>query len=1174
MTNDTQNDREIRQYLLGHLADEAAVERLDERLFGDDEFAEYVAVVEDDLIDDFVRGDLSATDSSALRDRAKSNEMLRQKIAVCSALHERASATKLSPEVSRPSIFDSITSFFKQPIVAGAFAFGVILIVASVVFWRSPNADELADLKSIYKNERPTQARISDFEYAPLVTRRGSAEEREAARLRRIELSLLEQTESHPSAVAFHNLGQFYLTQQRFADATKALERALTFDGRNVAILNDLGAVYFERSRTEAQAERFRSLTMALDKFAFAVEISPDDRIAAFNKAQCLQELGVSNEAGIAWQRYLELDSTSGWADEARKAIERLKQTGVVKTKEQAVDDLFAAVSSGDTEQVWRIQSQTRDMMTGLWLPGQLIRRYVASRARGDDIDAARSIGALITIGELERSRNADRFVSELASFYEGAAQRSQFEAADALMSEGFNLLNAKKTELAREKFIGSRDLFAASGDSWMSLMAELWLAHALSDLSKLDESDRILTRLTDECEKRKFVWLSLHVEDWIANNDLLRGEVGRAMSKIAAILKRSETTGDLSLINRSHSLLAARYLDLGETRRSLSHIGRVSFGSTYGDDSTRKWRRNSTASDSLAILDQPRAAEIFARESLTNALSGRLRYSQAVDDSFRDLISTSVGKGDLAGALTYANEARDRANSTEDPALRARLIRLATSSLASLKRETGEYEGALAAYDEVLALQSADPSQQYDLFEVNKGRTLTLFALGRDAEEQLNRTLRISEDFRSRIMDADSRIAFLNSERALSYEMVSYELKKGDLYRAFELVESSRARSLLDFVGGEASVDQIEARFPTVSSVSGANEIRSLLPKNVQLVEYSVFRDRLAIWLLTSERFEYVESSISEGSLNSNVERLLDVTVRRIGSQSEVREASEGLYHALIKPIEPFLDKEKQLVVVPDGSLNKLPFAMLMNSSGRHLIEDYSLTYAPSATLFVRMTQVAGRRETANERLLSVGDPLLDRAENPTLEALPSAAAEARNVSTLYPRSTTLIGADATKHRFIEQLRSANVIHFAGHYVANESSPANSRLVLAAGKDSSDLRLDELTKLKVDRSMLIILSACDTNSENIVAGEGSTGIAQKFIAIGAPLVIAGNWKVDSESTSSLMQTFHINRRIKKLSTAEALRQAQISAMNIEDPTKRSPYYWAAFSAIGAYTEY
>lgn len=1168
------NESEIRQYILGQLDDEATIDRIDELLFTDEDFAEQVIALEDSLIDDLVHGELSAAEAAALKSRASENISLQQRIAVSTALAERAVRPQV--DAARPSLsfLDSISAFFKQPIIAGAFAVGIILIIAAVVFWRDPSSDEFADLRAIYKNERPTQARISDFDHAPLVTRRGAAEEREAARLRRIELALLERTEKEPTSKSYHELGRFYLTQQRFPDAISALERSISLDPKNVRALNELGSTYFERARTEDASARFKTLTLALDKFAAAIEISPQDTASLFNLAQTQQALELRTEAKASWQRYLELDSSTGWAEEARKALERLDQGGISKTESQAVDDTLAAVANGDAETAFSIQSQTREMAAELWVPRQLIRRFVDAKARGDDVEAARTIEALKFVGELERSRNADFFVSEIASHYQSTADISGSAAADSLLSEGYALLKSKKIEMAQAKFAESRDRFAAAGDRWMSMMADLWVAHALTDVSKLAESDEILTRLSNECKARKYVWLGIHVDDWKANNHLLRNEVGQSYAINQATLARAESIGDQALINRINNAISSKLESFGDLDRSLAYLGRVSVEVPYGNEGARRWRRNGNASDTLLKLGKPRVAEFFAKEALANALNGTLGRSQAVDDMLRDLITINVRKGDIPTALKFANDARERALSTADAALKAKLLRYTTISIADLQRTLGDHELALAGYDEAMALQAADREVQIDQYEANRGRTMVLLELGRNSEEQLAKTMQLSEQFRSRILDQGSRSAFLASERELAEAMIDGAIKNGEHQKALDLSESSRARSLLDNFEDDASIDQLEARYPTVSAVSTLSELQRSMPENVQVIEYAMLKNRLAIWHFTADQFNYAESPISEKQLSSEIDALLNSVVRTFAKDDEVRTSSNKLYASLISPIERFLDKRKQLVIIPDGTIGKLPFALLANANGRYLIEEHTLSYSPSANIFVRTTQTANARSTQAESLLAVGDPAFDRAEQPDLDALPSAAAEVRTVAALYPQASTFIGTDATKSKILDRLPAATTFHYAGHYVVNEGSPTNSRMVLAAGGDSPDLRLEELIKLRLNQSMLVVLSACDTNSENIVPGEGSTGIAQKFIAIGAPLVVAGNWKIDSDSTSELMQAFHKNRRTQKMTTADALRQAQLSAMRDRDGNPRPPYHWAAFAAIGGYTVY
>ncbi|HEX8118565.1 MAG TPA: CHAT domain-containing protein, partial [Pyrinomonadaceae bacterium] len=97
-------------------------------------------------------------------------------------------------------------------------------------------------------------------------------------------------------------------------------------------------------------------------------------------------------------------------------------------------------------------------------------------------------------------------------------------------------------------------------------------------------------------------------------------------------------------------------------------------------------------------------------------------------------------------------------------------------------------------------------------------------------------------------------------------------------------------------------------------------------------------------------------------------------------------------------------------------------------------------------------------------------------------------------------------------------------------------------------------------------------LSACETGFERYDRSEGAIGVARTFLALGAPVVVASQWKVDSEPTKDLMIAFHRKRKEGGLSSAESLRRAQLELLN-RDGTK-APFYWAAFSLFGGYAEY
>ena len=248
---------------------------------------------------------------------------------------------------------------------------------------------------------------------------------------------------------------------------------------------------------------------------------------------------------------------------------------------------------------------------------------------------------------------------------------------------------------------------------------------------------------------------------------------------------------------------------------------------------------------------------------------------------------------------------------------------------------------------------------------------------------------------------------------------------------------------------------------------------------------------------------------------------------------------------------------------------MHQLSFATLVSPAGKYLLEDYALFYAPSASVLVLATDNARRKEqVTNESLLSIGNPDFDREDNPNLADLQDAEAEAKVIAGVYPKPLELVGGDATKEKFLLNFVNVEVVHFAGHYVANRQSPGNSKLLFAGGQ----LRSSELSAYKLPRAKLVVLSACETGVERYNKSEGAIGIARTLLALGAPLVVASQWKVDSEPTKDLMIAFHRNRKEKRMTSAESLRQAQLEVLS-RDKTS-APFYWAAFSLFGGYANY
>jgi CHAT domain-containing protein len=486
---------------------------------------------------------------------------------------------------------------------------------------------------------------------------------------------------------------------------------------------------------------------------------------------------------------------------------------------------------------------------------------------------------------------------------------------------------------------------------------------------------------------------------------------------------------------------------------------------------------------------------------------------------------------------------------------------------LADLKRQSKSCNEALTDYDQALDLFHRFPEVTEALYQIHKGKLFCFQQLNRqeDFSSELKTVFKLSEEYRAKIREDDSRQAFFASDQDVFDAATANTIAAQDSRKAFAFVETSKARSLLDFVESGKSIVEAEKSFGPVAQPLSLEEIRSRLPEQLQFVQYAVLPDKLVIWVVSKTRFDLLEVQITAADLEKKVAAYQALIVGN-GPPAEIKEAAQRLYGLLIPPD---LDGDKQLCLVPDKSLHQLAFATLVSPYEKYLLQDYALFYAPSASVLVLATENARSKEQfGNERLLSIGNPDFDREENLNLPDLRDAETEARTITADYRKSVELLGSEATKEKFLRNLVDVEVIHFAGHFVANRQSPGNSKLLFAGG----ELHSSELSAYRLPLAKLVVLSACETGFERYNNSEGAIGIARTLLALGAPLVVASEWKVDSEPTKDLMIAFHRNRKEKRMTTAESLRQAQLEMLSRNQTC--APFYWAAFSLFGGYANY
>ncbi len=105
-----------------------------------------------------------------------------------------------------------------------------------------------------------------------------------------------------------------------------------------------------------------------------------------------------------------------------------------------------------------------------------------------------------------------------------------------------------------------------------------------------------------------------------------------------------------------------------------------------------------------------------------------------------------------------------------------------------------------------------------------------------------------------------------------------------------------------------------------------------------------------------------------------------------------------------------------------------------------------------------------------------------------------------------------------------------------------------------------------EAALLNLQRTELVILSACDSGSGELKIGEGVMSLRRAFRIAGAETVLASHWSVNDKATTLLMTEF-MRRWSAGEQRANAWHEAQLTLLRSKDFS--NPFFWAAFTLTG-----
>ncbi len=345
-----------------------------------------------------------------------------------------------------------------------------------------------------------------------------------------------------------------------------------------------------------------------------------------------------------------------------------------------------------------------------------------------------------------------------------------------------------------------------------------------------------------------------------------------------------------------------------------------------------------------------------------------------------------------------------------------------------------------------------------------------------------------------------------------------------------------------------------------------------------------------------------------------------------------DVKQLARAVDEKVLRPVRALLGQTRRVFISPDGALNLIPFAALVDEHNRYLVQRYDFSYLTSGRDLLRLQVKQPNKQTA----MFVANPDFGEAANagaarqrglvyrPGTKAatgegavlagyyfppLQGTAGEARALKAMLTDAIVLTQGQATEAA-LKQVSGPRILHIATHgFFLENQKPAvveerglklvsmeeptvvgqienpllRSGLALAGANrptsgtgDDGILTAQEAAGLDLWGTKLVVLSACDTGVGEVKNGEGVYGLRRALVLAGSETQVMSLWPVSDKATRDLMIEYYRRLLLRGEGRSAALRQVQLQllagvAARGQKPARdySHPYYWASFIQSG-----
>jgi CHAT domain-containing protein len=455
-------------------------------------------------------------------------------------------------------------------------------------------------------------------------------------------------------------------------------------------------------------------------------------------------------------------------------------------------------------------------------------------------------------------------------------------------------------------------------------------------------------------------------------------------------------------------------------------------------------------------------------------------------------------------------------------------------------------------------------------------------------------------------------RERILNStDEALKTQYNNWIQKKELLTLALSMSPAQLTENEIDRNALQQEVERLEKDLSQKSEIFGQSfeakrigyeDVRKSLKPNevaIEMVRYRYFNHSLTDSVIYAALYMKEDFSKPKAIIFQDGKRMEGRFFKYYRNAITGKIEDKISYGVFWKPIIDEIGQASTVYLSADGIFNQINLEAILTPDGRYVIDNSNIVLV-SNTKDLYLRKIKSKQVTKDNTASMFGNPTfyLTASSESSIAALPGTEKEITQLDYILKEkgwiTSDFVEQLATEEK-VKELNSPKIFHIATHGLyrptavvtlekeleGNEALMTQNPLMrtglLLRGAGDLLLKTDynynmengiltayEAMSLNLDRTDLVVLSACETGLGDLEAGEGVYGLQRAFLVAGAKVLVMSMFKVDDDATQKLMLKFY-----QKWLNSNNLRQSFIDAkkeLRLEYP---DPIYWGAFMMIG-----